>query len=78
MPPRFSSDVLGHGDPGISRGVTIRHAEGIYSRRQEASSYQMQEPEQRGETNVFVLELSAKWTGQFLVPSKCLQSIDWH
>lgn len=52
MPPRFSSDVLGHGDPGISRGVTIRHTEGIYSRRLETSSYQMHEPEHRGEPNV--------------------------
>lgn len=64
MPPWFSSDVLGNGDPGISRGVAIRHTEGIYSRRTEASGYQMQQPEHRGEPNlqprVFVLNLSAR------------------
>ncbi|XP_053702076.1 uncharacterized protein alms1 isoform X2 [Synchiropus splendidus] len=36
VPPHFSSDVLGHQDPGLDRGVTIRHAEGIYSKRQGA------------------------------------------
>ncbi|KAM8833688.1 uncharacterized protein alms1 isoform 1-T1 [Synchiropus picturatus] len=38
VPPHFSSDVLGHQDPGLDRGVTIRHAEGIYSKRQGAGT----------------------------------------
>lgn len=70
MPPRFSSDVLGHGDPEISRGVTIRHAEGIYSRRLDTSGYQMQEPEQRGEPNVHKClfhNFSAKYNWLILV-----------
>ncbi|XP_056868006.1 mucin-19 isoform X2 [Takifugu flavidus] len=50
VPPRFSGDVLGYGDPEISRGVTTRHAEGIYSRRLETSTYQMQEAEPRAES----------------------------
>ncbi|XP_028994020.2 uncharacterized protein alms1 isoform X2 [Betta splendens] len=33
VPPRFSSEVLGHQDPGLDRGVNIRHTEGIYSKR---------------------------------------------
>lgn len=62
VPPRFSSDVLGYGDPRISRGVTTRHAEGIYSRRLETSTYQMQEAEHRGELDAqSVLKCSAEW-----------------
>ncbi|KAM9842284.1 uncharacterized protein alms1 [Aulostomus maculatus] len=33
VPPHFGSDVLGQQDPGLDRGVTIRHSEGIYSKR---------------------------------------------
>ncbi|XP_029982902.1 mucin-17 isoform X2 [Sphaeramia orbicularis] len=33
VPPPFSSEVLGQLDPGVDRGVTIRHTEGIYSKR---------------------------------------------
>lgn len=33
MPPRFNSEVLGDQDPGLDRGIAIRHKEGIYSRR---------------------------------------------
>lgn len=49
MPPRFSSDVLGHGDPGLDRGVAIRHTEGIYSKRLKTRTLSMHEPEDRGE-----------------------------
>lgn len=43
MPPNFSSDVLGHQDPGLDRGVTIRHTEGIYSKRLKMENYTMRE-----------------------------------
>ncbi|XP_056282933.1 nascent polypeptide-associated complex subunit alpha, muscle-specific form isoform X2 [Pseudoliparis swirei] len=33
VPPRFSSEVLGLRDAGSDRGVTIRHSEGVYSKR---------------------------------------------
>ncbi|XP_038135395.1 mucin-17 isoform X2 [Cyprinodon tularosa] len=33
VPPRFNSEVLGDQDPGLDRGIAIRHKEGIYSRR---------------------------------------------
>ncbi|XP_060918987.1 serine-rich adhesin for platelets [Labrus mixtus] len=48
VPPRFSSEVLGHKDPGLDRGVTIRHSEGIYSKRLKTTAFKMQEPERTG------------------------------
>ncbi|XP_026165117.1 mucin-4 [Mastacembelus armatus] len=48
VPPHFSSEVLGHQDPGLDRGVTIRHTEGIYSKRMKMATFRMQEPEHRG------------------------------
>lgn len=48
VPPRFSSEVLGHQDPGLDRGVTIRHTEGIYSKRLKTSAFNMNEPRRRG------------------------------
>uniref|UniRef100_A0A1A8IBW8 Alstrom syndrome 1 n=1 Tax=Nothobranchius kuhntae TaxID=321403 RepID=A0A1A8IBW8_NOTKU len=33
VPPHFSSQVLGKQDPGLDRGVSFRHPEGIYSKR---------------------------------------------
>ncbi|KAM9355805.1 uncharacterized protein alms1 isoform 2-T2 [Pholidichthys leucotaenia] len=44
VPPNFGSEVLGHQDPGVDRGVTIRHTEGIYSKRQKTAAFTMQEP----------------------------------
>ncbi|KAM7376329.1 hypothetical protein PAMP_006070 [Pampus punctatissimus] len=43
VPPHFSSEVLGHKDPGLDRGVTIRHTEGIYSKRLKTATFKMQE-----------------------------------
>lgn len=51
VPPHFSSNVLGSKDPGLDRGVTFRHAEGIYSKRLKAVTFKMQSPEHRGELN---------------------------
>ncbi|XP_070698553.1 serine-rich adhesin for platelets [Pempheris klunzingeri] len=48
VPPRFSSEVLGHRDPGLDRGVTIKHTEGIYSKRLKTATFKMQEPGHRG------------------------------
>uniref|UniRef100_UPI0037E702C8 serine-rich adhesin for platelets n=1 Tax=Semicossyphus pulcher TaxID=241346 RepID=UPI0037E702C8 len=48
VPPRFSSDVLGRQDAGLDRGVTIRHTEGIYSKRLKTTTFKMHEPEHRG------------------------------
>ncbi|XP_034432635.1 uncharacterized protein alms1 [Hippoglossus hippoglossus] len=45
--PRFSSEVLGHQDPGLDRGVTIRHTEGIYSKRLRTANFKMQQPGHR-------------------------------
>ncbi|XP_072313337.1 uncharacterized protein alms1 [Eucyclogobius newberryi] len=50
-PPHFSSDVLGHQDPGLDRGVTIRHAEGIYSKRPTTPGVTMSELEHRAAVN---------------------------
>ncbi|XP_068194203.1 streptococcal hemagglutinin [Antennarius striatus] len=47
VPPAFSSDVLGHADPGLDRGVTIRHTEGIYSKRAKTAASRMNQSEQR-------------------------------
>nr|XP_057933491.1 mucin-12 isoform X2 [Doryrhamphus excisus] len=47
IPPPFSSEVLGHEDPGLDRGVAIKHAEGIYSKRQHTSTLRTPE-EHRG------------------------------
>ncbi|XP_067335829.1 serine-rich adhesin for platelets isoform X3 [Channa argus] len=47
LPPRFSSDILGHLNPGLDRGVTIRHTEGIYSKRFKTATFRMQQPERR-------------------------------
>ena len=33
MPPRFGPGVLGTTDPGVDRGVSFRHTEGVYSKR---------------------------------------------
>ncbi|XP_077419433.1 ALMS1 centrosome and basal body associated protein isoform X2 [Vanacampus margaritifer] len=33
VPPLFSAEVLGQQDPGLDRGVDIKHTEGIYSKR---------------------------------------------
>ncbi|XP_061600278.1 centrosome-associated protein ALMS1 [Cololabis saira] len=46
VPPRFSSEVLGHQDPGLDRGITFRHAEGIYNKRMK-TAFKMQQPEHR-------------------------------
>ncbi|KAM3594041.1 uncharacterized protein V6R79_001041 [Siganus canaliculatus] len=51
VPPRFSSEVLGHQDPGLDRGVTIRHTEGIYSKRLKTGTFKMHEPTHRDETS---------------------------
>ncbi|XP_076604660.1 ALMS1 centrosome and basal body associated protein isoform X2 [Chaetodon auriga] len=48
VPPRFSSEVLGNRDPGLDRGVTIRHTEGIYSKRLKTTALTMNEPGRRG------------------------------
>nr|XP_046268644.1 uncharacterized protein alms1 isoform X2 [Scatophagus argus] len=48
VPPRFSSEVLGHRDPGLDRGVTIRHTEGIYSKRLKTATFKMHEAGDRG------------------------------
>ncbi|XP_072221926.1 uncharacterized protein alms1 [Leuresthes tenuis] len=47
VPPRFSSEVLGHQDPGLDRGVAFRHTEGIYSKRLKTPTFKMQEPVHR-------------------------------
>ncbi|KAF1374458.1 hypothetical protein PFLUV_G00229310 [Perca fluviatilis] len=44
VPPRFSSEVLGHRDTGLDRGVTIRHSEGVYSKRLKTATFKMHEP----------------------------------
>ncbi|KAG7509890.1 hypothetical protein JOB18_007338 [Solea senegalensis] len=51
VPPRFSSDVLGHQDPGLDRGVTIRHTEGIYSKRSKTATFKMQESGHRDKSS---------------------------
>ncbi|KAM6917359.1 centrosome-associated protein ALMS1-like [Lycodopsis pacificus] len=48
VPPCFSSEVLGHRDAGSDRGVTIRHSEGVYSKRLKTAAGRMQEPGRRG------------------------------
>ncbi|XP_034714114.1 uncharacterized protein alms1 isoform X2 [Etheostoma cragini] len=48
VPPRFSSEVLGHQDTGLDRGVTIRHSEGIYSKRLKTATFKMHESGHRG------------------------------
>ncbi|XP_054652806.1 serine-rich adhesin for platelets isoform X2 [Dunckerocampus dactyliophorus] len=48
IPPPFSSEVLGHEDPGLDRGVTIKHEEGIYSKRQHTSTLRTQEAHRGG------------------------------
>ncbi|XP_076002824.1 ALMS1 centrosome and basal body associated protein isoform X2 [Genypterus blacodes] len=52
VPPRFSNEILGHDDPGLDRGVTIRHAEGIYSKRSNTASFTIQELGPSGESVV--------------------------
>ncbi|XP_037833580.1 uncharacterized protein alms1 isoform X2 [Kryptolebias marmoratus] len=47
VPPHFSSDVLGSKDPGFDRGVRLKHTEGIYSKRLQAATFKMQDPEHR-------------------------------
>ncbi|XP_068436827.1 serine-rich adhesin for platelets [Clinocottus analis] len=46
--PCFSSEVLGRRDAGFDRGVTIRHSEGIYSKRLKTTTVEMHEPGRRG------------------------------
>ncbi|XP_032366928.1 Alstrom syndrome protein 1 homolog isoform X1 [Etheostoma spectabile] len=48
VPPRFGSEVLGHRDTGLDRGVTIRHSEGIYSKRLKTATFKMHESGHRG------------------------------
>ncbi|TDG99189.1 hypothetical protein EPR50_G00208680 [Perca flavescens] len=48
VPPRFSSEVLGHRDTGLDRRVTVRHSEGIYSKRLKTATFKMHEPGHRG------------------------------
>ncbi|XP_056152358.1 centrosome-associated protein ALMS1 [Lampris incognitus] len=50
VPPHFSSEVLGNQDPGLDRGVTVKHTEGIYSKRRKTASFKMQTPGHRGNT----------------------------
>uniref|UniRef100_A0A3B5BGU4 ALMS motif domain-containing protein n=1 Tax=Stegastes partitus TaxID=144197 RepID=A0A3B5BGU4_9TELE len=59
VPPRFSSEVLGHQDPGLDRGVTIRHSEGIYSKRLKTTAVKMQEPAHTGERSKHTTSLSS-------------------
>ncbi|XP_045918150.1 uncharacterized protein alms1 isoform X4 [Micropterus dolomieu] len=51
VPPRFSNEVLGQRDPGLDRGVTIKHTEGIYSKRLKTSTFKMHQPGHRDETS---------------------------
>ncbi|KAL6106013.1 uncharacterized protein ACO6RY_07402 [Pungitius sinensis] len=51
VPPRFSSEVLGHRDAGLDRGVAIRHSEGIYSKRRNTAAFKMPEPRPRDGTS---------------------------
>ncbi|KAM4723422.1 uncharacterized protein FYW61_014177 [Anableps anableps] len=44
VPPSFSSEVLGDQDPGLDRGVTVRHNEGIYSKRLKTAFFRMEGP----------------------------------
>ena len=53
VPPHFSSDVLGRGAHELDRGVTIRHTEGIYSKRLKAASLKMHESEHNGELTTY-------------------------
>ncbi|XP_049595608.1 serine/arginine repetitive matrix protein 2 isoform X3 [Syngnathus scovelli] len=46
VPPLFSPEVLGQQDPGLDRGVTIKHAEGIYSKRRNNARTTTQPPPQ--------------------------------
>ncbi|KAK9534246.1 hypothetical protein VZT92_009303 [Zoarces viviparus] len=48
VPPHFSSEVLGHRDAGLDRGVTTRHSEGIYSKRLKTATGRTHEPGRRG------------------------------
>ncbi|XP_061890699.1 mucin-2 isoform X2 [Entelurus aequoreus] len=50
IPPLFSSEVLGHQDPGLDRGVTIKHAQGIYSKRPHTSTVRTREAAHRDKT----------------------------
>ncbi|XP_061842738.1 uncharacterized protein alms1 [Nerophis lumbriciformis] len=50
IPPLFSSEVLGHQDPGLDRGVTIKHAQGIYSKRPHRSTVRTREAAHRDKT----------------------------
>ncbi|KAI3367414.1 hypothetical protein L3Q82_026277, partial [Scortum barcoo] len=68
VPPRFSSDVLGHRDPGLDRGVTIRHTEGIYSKRLKTATFKMQESGHRGAS-----PLSADGPSSIKCDSSCLK-----
>ncbi|XP_041827703.1 platelet binding protein GspB isoform X2 [Melanotaenia boesemani] len=47
VPPRFSSEVLGHQDSGLDHGITFRHTEGIYSKRLKTAAFKMHEPGDR-------------------------------
>ncbi|XP_040055847.2 ALMS1 centrosome and basal body associated protein [Gasterosteus aculeatus] len=60
VPPRFSSEVLGHRDAGLDRGVTITHSEGIYSKRRETAAFKMPEPRLREGTGTHSLKPSPR------------------
>nr|XP_020459791.1 Alstrom syndrome protein 1 isoform X2 [Monopterus albus] len=68
VPPRFSSEVLGHQDPGLDRGVTIKHTEGIYSKRLKTATFKMQEPGYR-DASVSADKSSQTSESQALKPS---------
>ncbi|XP_037341781.2 mucin-2 isoform X2 [Pungitius pungitius] len=61
VPPRFSSEVLGHKDAGLDRGIAIRHSEGIYSKRRNTAAFKMPEAPPRGRPDVHLS--SSAWTG---------------
>ncbi|CAB1423159.1 unnamed protein product [Pleuronectes platessa] len=66
--PRFSSEVLGRQDPGLDRGVTIRHTEGIYSKRLRTAACRMQQPGHR-DSSVTVNKSSQTSTSRTSRPS---------
>ncbi|XP_035530533.1 platelet binding protein GspB isoform X2 [Morone saxatilis] len=65
--PRFSSEVLGHRDPGLDRGVTFRHTEGIYSKRLKTAAFKMHEPERRDATSQTSVTRAPKTSAQVSV-----------
>ncbi|KAM8916102.1 uncharacterized protein alms1 isoform 2-T2 [Spinachia spinachia] len=51
VPPRFSSEVLGHRDAGLDGEAAIIHSEGIYSKRRKTAAFKMPEPRLRDGTS---------------------------